>query len=90
MRLYRTNTHYNDDETTTVTMLDISWNDLRYSRDICLANLDSYYLPDRWTQLSSDRQTELNEYRQFLRDLPQENETANSACDSWTEYIFLE
>ena len=85
MRLFRTNTHYNDDGTTTVTMFDVSWDDLRSSRDACLKELVLYYLPDRWDQLSSEHKGKLNTYRQTLRNLPELFETANEAVDNWPE-----
>lgn len=86
MRLFRTNTHYNDDGTTTVTEYDVSWEELRWARDMCLAELDVWYLADRWAQLSAEEQDQLNSYRQALRDLPQDNpDSPNDAVDNWPE-----
>jgi len=56
---------------------DISWEQVRSQRDQALANSDwralkDVTLPNPW-----------KDYRQALRDLPQEHADANSACDAW-------
>ena len=56
---------------------DVSWQALREKRDQALAASDwralkDVTLPNPW-----------KEYRQALRDLPQENDTANDAADNW-------
>lgn len=56
---------------------DVSWVQVRKQRDQALEGSDwralkDVTLPNAW-----------KEYRQALRDLPQEHDTANDACDAW-------
>ena len=56
---------------------DISWVQVRVARDRALADSDwralkDVTLPNAW-----------KEYRQALRDLPQDNAEANDAADAW-------
>jgi len=58
---------------------DVDWNYVRSVRDDELARTDwravkDRVLPNAW-----------KEYRQALRDLPQDYETANDAADNWPE-----
>ena len=58
---------------------DVSWEALREKRDQALAASDwralkDVTLPNAW-----------KEYRQALRDLPQEHEESNDAADAWPE-----
>jgi len=56
---------------------DVSWQALREKRDQALAASD-------WRALKDVTLTAAwKEYRQALRDLPQEYETANDAADAW-------
>lgn len=71
-----------------VTYIDITWNRIRDRRQIVLESSD-------WLAVSDRTMTdEWREYRQFLRDLPQNyyDETdevtqgANAAADAWELY----
>ena len=58
---------------------DVDWMEVRAVRDTALAACDwralkDVTLPNPW-----------KEYRQALRDLPQNHETANHAVDHWPE-----
>ena len=58
---------------------DVSWQALREKRDQALAASDwralkDVTLPNPW-----------KDYRQALRDLPQEHDEANDAADNWPE-----
>jgi len=58
---------------------DMTWEELRYHRDQALADSDwralkDVVLPNPW-----------KEYRQALRDLPQNHAEANDAADNWPE-----
>ena len=59
--------------------LDMTWEELRMLRDQALAQSDwralkDVTLPNPW-----------KDYRQALRDLPQEHDEANDAADNWPE-----
>ena len=56
---------------------DVSWEYLREQRDQALASSDWRALKD--VVLS----TSWKEYRQALRDLPQNHDEANDAADNW-------
>ena len=77
-------THHADGTTTTV-MQSLTWGDIRSVRKSELERTDLYYLKDRWDQLSTTRKGELNTYRQTLRDLPENFESADDAADNWPE-----
>ena len=49
----------------------VTWEEIRGMRNILLSHTDSYMISDRFALLSEERQTELLNYRQELRDLPQ-------------------
>ena len=63
-----------------VSYIDISWREVKSYRDMELSKSD-------W-RASSDLvlSEEWKEFRQFLRDLPQNYEIANDAADAFTEY----
>mgnify|MGYP006229678263 CR=1 FL=1 len=59
---------------------DVSWESVRLMRDNELKNTDWWAMKDlTMSQAKKD-------YRKFLRDLPQNYETANEACDAWMAY----
>ncbi len=60
--------------------VDVEWNWLRIQRTKELARTDYWALKD--LTMSQEKK----DYRIFLRDLPQNFEDANSACDAWFEY----
>lgn len=57
--------------------------ELRQKRDRLLADSDVYVLPDRWATMTTEKQTEWSDYRQSLRDLP---ENSLQVTVSWVEY----
>ena len=61
-------------------MLEVSWEEVRILRNQELSQTDWWALKDlTMSQAKKD-------YRTFLRDLPQNYETANDAADAWAEY----
>ena len=69
--------HFADGRDDVVHSRDVTWSEVRAHRDDALAASDwralkDVTLPNPW-----------KEYRQALRDLPQEHADANSACDAW-------
>ena len=56
---------------------DISWVQVRAARNRALADSDWRAVKDRTMSQA------WKDYRQALRDLPQENATANDAADAW-------
>ena len=58
---------------------DFSWEDVRAERDRELAETDWRAVKDRTMSQA------WKDFRQALRDLPQNFEDANSACDAWPE-----
>lgn len=61
-------------------LLDISWEAIKLERKQELNNSDWRFLSDQTPS------QEWIDYRQFLRDLPQNYESANDAADAWNEY----
>ena len=61
-------------------LLDISWETIKLERKQELDNSDWRFMSDQTPS------QEWIEYRQFLRDLPQNYDTANEAVDAWNEY----
>lgn len=47
------------------------WNNIRSQRDELLKQSDIYVLVDRWNSMDLDKQQEWSNYRQQLRDLPE-------------------
>jgi len=58
----------------------LEWSDVRKGRDTELNKTDWRFMSDQ------SPSQEWIDYRQFLRDLPQNYETANAAADAWHEY----
>jgi len=67
---------------TTQGQYDVTWLEVRNERDNALTNSDLWMLADRYAQLTEEQQTELVEFRQALRDLP-DYDTANDAADAF-------
>ena len=65
---------------------DADWSEILPRRQYLLKKTDTWYLSDRWAQLTSDQQTALNTLRQALRDLPSSYSSANDASDAWSAY----
>ena len=75
----RTHTFRAADGTLTTTMFDMTWDQIRRLRQTLLDETDwravsDRVLPDAW-----------QEYRQALRDLPQDYESANDAADNFPQ-----
>ena len=80
----RNYTIYNGDEIVESGKKDVSWDTLRMARDAELVNTDYWALKDfTMNQAKKD-------YRIFLRDLPQNYESANDAADAWAAYVIPE
>jgi hypothetical protein len=58
-------------------MREVDWSEVRNVRDSELERTDHWALKDR--VMSQEKK----DYRQALRDLPQDHEEANDAADSW-------
>jgi len=58
---------------------DVDWDDLRNQRDQALIDSDWRAVKDRTMSQA------WKDYRQALRDLPQQNESANDAADNWPQ-----
>jgi len=64
---------------------DVSWTDVRQVRRSALQLTDLWYLKDRWDDLTTTQQDDLNTFRKALRDLPQDYDDPNDAVDNWPE-----
>ncbi len=80
MMLNRRERIYNGSELISDTLLDFTWDFIRTLRDNELARTDWWAGKD--VTLTSARK----EYRIFLRDMPQNYESANDAADAWDAY----
>ena len=58
---------------------DVTWKEIRDTRDYYLKETDWRALKDRTMSQA------WKDYRQALRDLPQDHTEANDAADSWPE-----
>ncbi len=76
----RRNIVYAGDEIVSETSFDVTWDQVRDEREIALHTSDWRFMSD---QSPSD---EWVAYRAFLRDLPQNHDSANDAADAWDEY----
>ncbi len=82
--IYRTVTKYAGSEIIEQYQEDVDWNYVRYKRDLELARTDWWAVKDlTMSQAKKD-------YRIFLRDLPQNYESANDAADAWAAYVIPE
>jgi hypothetical protein len=71
---------YSGNEIVSDIMVDVDWESVKSLRSSVLSECDYMFLSDQTpTQ-------EWTDYRQFLRDLPQNYSNANSAADAWNEY----
>jgi len=64
-------------EILSTSMRDVDWIEVRRTRDRALTDSDWRAVKDRTLSQA------WKDYRQALRDLPQENATANDAADAW-------
>ena len=73
-RLHKT---FRDGELIESTFIDVSWEEVRQCRDSALKESD--WRAGKDVVLS----TAWKDYRQALRDLPQDYDSANDAADNW-------
>ena len=64
--------------------IDVDWELIRHERNAELARTDFWALKD--LTMSQEKK----DYRIFLRNLPQDFETANEAADAWLAYSIPE
>lgn len=62
------------------TFRNVTWDEVKLVREEVLEKSDWRFLSDQTPS------QEWIDYRQFLRDLPQNYESANDAADAWNEY----
>ena len=75
----RTRTTYRGTEVIEVESFDVDWEQVRRARDYELSKTDWRAGKDRTMSQG------WKDYRQALRDLPQNHEEANDAADNWPE-----
>ena len=73
----RTVTRFKNGEIVEVYKRDVEWDELLHQRDSLLRKSDWRALKDVTLSVP------WRDYRQALRDLPQEHDTANDAADNW-------
>jgi len=71
---------YHGEEIISETMNNVDWPSIKNMRKHILSECDYMFLSDQTPS------QEWIDYRQFLRDLPQNYDTANEAADAWNEY----
>jgi len=75
----RNSTVYDGEDVIETTQIDYTWDQVRAARNKALANSD-------WTAVKDRTMSQAwKDYRQALRDLPQEHADANSAVDNWPQ-----
>jgi len=75
----RNYTIYNGEDIVEEGQKEVTWQEIRSERDAELARTDFWALKDlTMSQAKKD-------YRQALRELPQNYESANEAADNWPE-----
>jgi len=77
--MYRNTRHYDGETLIEETFRDVTWEDVRFNRDKALADSDWRAVKDRTMSQA------WKDYRQALRDLPQDFTEANDAVDNWPE-----
>jgi len=76
----RNSTVYDGEEIVETTQIDVDWIQVRRARNQALKDSDwralkDVVLPNRW-----------KDFRTFLRNLPQNFDSANDAADAWAAY----
>jgi len=76
----RNSTVYDGEEIVETTQIDVDWIQVRRARDQALKDSDwralkDVVLPNAW-----------RDFRTFLRNLPQNFDSANDAADAWAAY----
>lgn len=64
---------------------DVSWEQFRESRNLALLATDFHMLTDKYNSLTEEEQNAITTFRQWLRDAPENYETANDAVDNWPQ-----
>jgi len=77
MKPSRQRTVFNGTEIIEVRSIDVDWESVRQARDKALSISDWRAVKDRTMSQA------WKDYRQELRDLPQDHAEANDAADSW-------
>jgi len=77
--MYRNTRHYDGETLIEETFRDVTWEDVRFNRDKALADSDWRAVKDRTMSQA------WKDYRQALRQLPQNFTEANDAVDNWPE-----
>ena len=71
--------HFADDRDDVVHVRDVNWSEVRQSRNAALADSD-------WTAVKDRTMSQAwIDFRQALRDIPQDHASANDAADNWPE-----
>ena len=76
----RKKVEYNELQIANISFRNVTWDEVRKVRNIQLSKTDWRFVSDQTPS------QEWIEYRQFLRDLPQQFTEANEAADAWNEY----
>lgn len=76
----RSHTVYDGDKIIEQYMEDFTWSMVRNERQGVLEMSDYMFFSD------NEGSEEWSDYRQFLRDLPQNYDSANEAADAWAAY----
>ena len=71
---------YHGEEIISDTMNNVDWPSIKNMRKHILSECDYMFLSDQTPS------QEWIDYRQFLRDLPQQFTDSNQAADAWNEY----
>ena len=62
---------------------DIDWSHFREWRDMALDATDVHMLTDKFQALTEEQLESITIFSQWLRDAPDNYESANEACDNW-------
>lgn len=71
---------YHGEEIISEILVNVDWPSIRATRNQVLSECDYKFLSDQTPS------QEWIDYRQFLRDLPQNFTESNDAADAWNEY----
>ena len=64
---------------------DVTWETFRESRDLALLATDVHMLTDKYNALTEEQQEAITVFRQWLRDAPENYDSANDAVDNWPQ-----
>ena len=64
---------------------DVTWETFRESRDLALSATDVHMLTDKYNALTEEQQEAITTFRQWLRDAPENYDSANDAVDNWPQ-----